>query len=65
MARRDKEKYMNNQRQDIEDNNRKGKTRHLFKKIDGINRTFYANIGTIKDKQGRDLTEKEDIKAEI
>ncbi|CAM2720441.1 unnamed protein product [Rotaria socialis] len=52
----------NGQCQQIEDNNRKGKTRDLFKKIDEIKRTFHAKIGTIKDKQGRDLMEKEDIK---
>ncbi|CAF1350439.1 unnamed protein product [Rotaria magnacalcarata] len=61
-ARRDKEKHINGQCQQIEDNNQKGKTRHLFKKIDEIKRTFHAKIGTIKDKQGRDLMEKEDIK---
>ncbi|CAF2117989.1 unnamed protein product [Rotaria magnacalcarata] len=62
MARRDKEKHIKGQCQQIEDNNRKGKTRDLFKKIDEIKRTFHAKIGTIKDKQGRDLIEKEDIK---
>ncbi|CAM4842093.1 unnamed protein product [Rotaria magnacalcarata] len=61
-ARRDREKHINDQCQQIEDNNRKGKTRDLFKKIDEIKRTFHAKIGTIKDKQGRDLMEKEDIK---
>ncbi|CAF4768408.1 unnamed protein product, partial [Rotaria socialis] len=52
----------NGQCQQIEDTNRKGKTRDLFKKIDEIKRTFHAKIGTIKDKQGRHLMEKEDIK---
>ncbi|CAF5074997.1 unnamed protein product, partial [Rotaria magnacalcarata] len=61
-ARRDREKHINDQCQQIEDNNRKGKTRDLFKKIDEIKRTFHAKIGTIKDKQGRDLMEKDDIK---
>ncbi|CAF2172469.1 unnamed protein product, partial [Rotaria magnacalcarata] len=61
-ARRDKEKHINGQCQQIEDNNRKGKTRDLFKKIDEIKRTSHAKIGTIKDKQGKDLMEKEDIK---
>ncbi|CAF3729507.1 unnamed protein product [Rotaria socialis] len=61
-ARRDKEKHINGQCQQIKDNNQKGKTRDLLKKIDEIKRTFHAKNGTIKDKQGRDLMEKEDIK---
>ena len=48
--------------QEIEENNRMGKTRDLFKKIRDINRAFYAKTGTIKDRNGMDLTEAEDIK---
>lgn len=62
MARRDKDKSMNDQCQEIEDDDRKEKTRDLFKKINQIKSTFYANAGTVKDKQGKDLTEKNYIK---
>ena len=46
----------------IEENNRMGKTRHLFKKIRDTKGTFHEKIGTIKDRKGMDLTEAEDIK---
>ena len=48
--------------QKIEENNRMGKTRNLFKKIRDTKGTFHANMGTIKDRNGMDLTEAEDIK---
>ena len=48
--------------QNIEENNRMGKTRDLLKKIRDTKRTFHAKMGTIKDRNGRDLTETEDIK---
>ena len=48
--------------QEIEENNRMGKTRDLFKKIRGIKGTFHANMGSIKDRNGMDLTEAEGIK---
>ena len=48
--------------QNIEENNRMGKTRDLLKKIRDTKRTFHAKMGTIKDRHGRDLTETEDIK---
>ena len=56
--RRDKNAFLSNQGKEIEENNRMGKTRDLFKKI----RTFHAKTGTIKDRNGMDLTEAEDIK---
>ena len=62
IARRDKKPFLSNQRKEIEENNRMGKTRDLFKKIRDTNRTFHAKMGTIKDRNGVDLTEGEDIK---
>ena len=62
IARRDKKAFLNNQCKEIEENNRMGKTRDLFKKIRDNKRTFYAKMGSIKDRNGRDLTEAEDIK---
>ena len=62
MARRDKEKYMKEQCREIEENNRKGRTRNLFKKIGEIKGKFQAKWNIIRDKHGKDLTEKEDIK---
>ena len=53
---------LSDQCKEIEENNRMGKTRDLFKKIRGTEGTFHAKIGSIKDKNGRDLTEAEDIK---
>ena len=57
-----KKAFLGDQCKEIEENNRMGKTRDLFKKIRGINRTFHAKMGTIKDRNGMDLTEAEDTK---
>ena len=62
IARRDKKTFLSDQCKEIEENNSVGKTRNLFKKIRGTKRTFQAKVGTIKDRNGRDLTEAEDIK---
>ena len=62
IARRDKEDFLRDQCKEIEENNRMGKTRGLFKKIRDIKETFHAKMGTIKDRNGMDLTEAEDIK---
>ena len=62
IARRDKKAFLSNQCKQIEENNRMGKTRHLFKKIRDTKGTFHAKLGTIKDRKGGDLTEAEDIK---
>ena len=62
LARRDKKAFLSNQCKQIEENNRMGKTRDLFKKIRDIKGTCHAKMGSIKDKNGRDLTEAEDIK---
>ena len=62
IARRDKKDFLSNQCKEIEENNRMGKTRDLFKKIRDIKGTFHAKMGTIKDRNGMDLTEAEDIK---
>ena len=62
MARRDKKAFLSDECQEIKENNRMGKTRDLFKKIRDTRRTFHANMGTIKDRNGMDLTEAEDIK---
>ena len=61
-ARRDKKDFLSDQCKEIEENNRMGKTRGLFKKIRDIKETFHAKMGTIKDRNGMDLTEAEDIK---
>ena len=61
-ARRDKKAFLSDQYKDIEENNRMGKTRDLFKKIRDTKGTFHAKMGTIKDGNGMDLTEAEDIK---
>ena len=61
-ARRDKKAFLGHQCKEIEENNRMGKTRDLFKKITDIKRKFHAKIGSIKDRNGMDLTEAEDIK---
>ena len=58
-ARRDKKAFLNNQCREIEENNRMGKTRDLFKKIRVAKGTFHAKMGTIKDRNGMDLTEAE------
>ena len=62
IARRDKRAFLSYQCKEIEENNRMGKTRNLFKKIRDTKVIFHAKIGTIKDKNGMDLTEAEDIK---
>ena len=62
IARRDKEAFLRDQCKEIKENKRKGKTRDLFKKIRDTTRTFHAKMGSIKDRNGRDLTEAEDIK---
>ena len=62
IAKRDKKAFLSNQCKEIEENNRMGKTRDLFKKIRDAKRTFHAKMGLIKDRNGRDLTEAEDIK---
>ena len=61
-ARRDKKTFLTEQCKEIEENNRMGKTRNLFKKIGDTKGTFHAKMGTIKDRNGTDLTEAEDIK---
>ena len=62
IARRDKKAFFSNQCKEIEESNRMGKTRELFKKIRDTKGTFHAKMGTIKDRNGMDLTEAEDIK---
>ena len=62
IARRDKKAFLSDQCKEIEENNRMGKTRDLFKKIRDIKGTFHAQMGTIKDINNMDLTEAEDIK---
>ena len=61
-ARRDKKAFLRDQCTEIEENNRMGKTRDLFKKIRDTEGTLHAKVGTIKDRNGIDLTEAEDIK---
>ena len=61
-ARRDKKAFLSHQCKEIEENNRMGKTRDLFKKIRDTKGTFHAKMGSIKDKNAMDLTEAEDIK---
>ena len=61
-ARRDKEAFFSDQYKEIEENNRMGKTRDLFKKIRDTKGTFHAKMGSIKDRNGMDLTGAEDIK---
>ena len=62
IARRDKKAFLSNQLKEIEENNRMGKTRDLFKKIRHTKGTFHAKLGLIKDRNGKNLTEAEDIK---
>ena len=62
IARRDKKAFLSYQCKEIEENNRMGKTRDLFKKIRDTKGIFHSNMGTIKDRNGRDLREAEDIK---
>ena len=61
-ARREKKAFLSDQCKEIEENNRMGKTRDLFKKIRDTEETFHAKMGTVKDRNGMDLTETEDIK---
>jgi len=61
-ARRDKKAFLSDQCKEIEENNRMGKTRGLFKKIRDTKGTFHAKMSTIKDRNGMDLTEAKDIK---
>ena len=61
-ARRDKKAFLSDQCKEIEENNRMGKTRDLFKKIRDTKATFHAKMGIIKDRNIMDLTEAEDIK---
>ena len=65
IARRDKKAFISDQSKEIEKNNRMGKTRDLIKKITDTKGTFHANTGTIKNRQGVDLTEAEDIKKRL
>ena len=62
IARRDNKAFLSDQCNEIEENNRMGKTRDLFKKIRDTKGTFHAQTGSIKDRNGMDLTEAEDIK---
>ena len=62
IARRDKKTFLSDQCKETEENNRMGKTRDLFKKIRDTKGTFIAKMGSIKDRNGMDLTEAEDIK---
>ena len=62
IARRDKKAFLSDECKEIEENNRMGKTRDLFKKIRDSKGPFYAKMGTIKDRNGMDLTEAEDNK---
>ena len=61
IARRDKKGFLRDQCKEIEENNRMGKTRDLFKKIRDTKETFHAKMGSIKDRNAIDLTEAEDI----
>ena len=62
IARRNKKAFISDQCKEIEEHNRMGKTRELFKKIRDTKGTFHAKMGSIKDRNGMDLTEAEDIK---
>ena len=62
IARRDKKAILSDQCKEREENNRMGKTRHLFKKIRDTKGIFHTKMGTIKDKYGMDIIEEEDIK---
>ena len=65
IARRDKKAFISDQYKEIDENNRMEKTRDLFKKVRDTKGTFHAKMGTIKDKNGMDLTEAEDIKKRL
>ena len=62
IARRDRKAFLSSQCKETEENNRMGKTRDLFKTIVDIKETFHAKMGSVKDRNGMDLTEAEDIK---
>ena len=62
IARRDKKAFLSDQCKEIEENSRIGKTRDLFKKIGDIKGTFHARMDTIRDRNGKDLKEAEEIK---
>ena len=62
IARRDKKAFLSDQCKEIDENNRMGKTRDLFQKIGHTKGTFHAKMGTIKDRNGKDLTDAEEIK---
>ena len=62
IARKDKKAFLGDRCKEIEENNRRGKTRDLVKKIRDTKGTFHAKMGSIKDRNGLDLTEAEDIK---
>ena len=62
IARKDKKAFLSDQCKEIEENNRMGKTRDLFKKIRDTKEAFHAKMGTINDRNGMDQTEAEDIK---
>ena len=62
IARRNKKAFFNEQCKEVEENNRMGKTRDLFRKIGAIKGAFRATMGTKMDRNGKDLTEDEDIK---
>ena len=62
IARRDKKAFFSDQCKEIEENNRMGKTRDLVKKIRDTKATFHAKTGSIKDRNGMELTEEEDVK---
>ena len=62
IARREKKAFLSDQCKEIEENNRMGKTSNLLKKIRDTKGTFHAKMGTIKDRNGMDITETEDIK---
>ena len=62
LARRDKKAFLSDQSKEIEENNRMEKTRDIFKKIRDTKGTFHAKMGTIKNRNGMDLTEAEDIR---
>ena len=62
ITRREKKAFLSDQCKEIEENNRMGKIRNLFKKIRDIRGTFHAGMGSTKDRNGMDLTEAEDIK---
>ena len=62
IARREKKAFFSDQCKEVEENNRMGKTRDLFKKIRDTKGTFYAKMGSIKHRNGMDITEAEDVK---